>query len=178
MGDKPGPLFYPADAILAEEAFEQKKAAWTAPASFWTVDALDGTASFVDGFEGFCIQAAYIVDGAPVLGVIHEPVRQMTYWAIRGAGAYRRTAGTTTIAKSSMSRSIMVSIAGLPPCNWYLRTAGMMSYLPVGRPINSNRPSGPMTTVWLSQARSAEMMTLIPSAMAAPSLSVTLPRTR
>ncbi len=81
---------YPADAFLAEEAFEQKHAVWTAPAAYWTVDALDGTASFVDGFDGFCIQVAYVVDGAPVLGVIHEPVRRRTYWAIRGAGAYRQ----------------------------------------------------------------------------------------
>jgi fructose-1,6-bisphosphatase/inositol monophosphatase family enzyme len=80
---------YPADAFLAEEAFEQRQAVWTAPAAYWTVDALDGTASFVDGFDGFCIQVAYVVDGAPVLGVIHEPVRRMTYWAIRGTGAYR-----------------------------------------------------------------------------------------
>ena len=82
--------FYPADAFLAEEAFEQKKAPWTAPSPYWTVDALDGTASFVDGFDGFCIQVAYVVDGAPVMGVIHEPVRRTTYWAIRGAGAYRQ----------------------------------------------------------------------------------------
>ena len=81
---------FPTDAFLAEEAFEQKQAPWTAPVAYWAVDALDGTASFVDGFDGFCVQAAYIVDGAPVLGVVHEPARRATYWALRGAGAYRQ----------------------------------------------------------------------------------------
>ena len=83
---------YPGDAFLAEEAFEQKSSVWTAPPAYWTVDALDGTASFVDGFAGFCIQVAYIVDGKPMLGVDHEPMNRTTYWAIRGAGAYRQRA--------------------------------------------------------------------------------------
>jgi 3'(2'), 5'-bisphosphate nucleotidase len=81
---------FPETAVLAEEAFEQKQAPWTAPPAYWTIDALDGTASFVDGYDGFCVQVAYIVDGAPVLGIVHEPVRRMTYWATRGGGAYRQ----------------------------------------------------------------------------------------
>ena len=82
--------FYPTDCILAEETFEEKGDVWAAPSAFWTVDALDGTRSFVEGFDGFCVQVAYIVDGTPVLGIIHEPVRQVTYWAIRGGGAHKQ----------------------------------------------------------------------------------------
>src|SRR5690349_5970366 len=44
---------YPNDAFLAEEAFEQQRKPWTRHAAYWTVDALDGTASFIDGFDGF-----------------------------------------------------------------------------------------------------------------------------
>ncbi len=82
--------FYPSDHILAEESFEEQGDLWDAPPAFWTVDSLDGTRSFIEGFDGFCVQVAYIVDGAPVLGIIHEPVRRMTYWAIRGCGAYKQ----------------------------------------------------------------------------------------
>lgn len=85
---------FPDDAILAEEAFERKREEWTAPAAFWTVDALDGTASFVEGYDGFCAQVAYVVDGVPVLGVVHEPVARRTYWAVRGAGAFRQRLGS------------------------------------------------------------------------------------
>ena len=81
---------FPDIPVLAEEAFEQKKEPWTAPSAYWTVDALDGTASFVDGFDGFCAQVAYIVKDAPVLGVVHEPVRGTTYWGIQDGGAYRQ----------------------------------------------------------------------------------------
>jgi len=81
--------FFPADQFLAEEKFEESKIAWDAPPCFWTVDALDGTRSFVEGFDGFCVQVAYIVNGTPILGVIHAPVWQTTYWAIAGYGAYK-----------------------------------------------------------------------------------------
>ena len=80
---------YPSDRILAEESFEEQGGVWDAPSAFWTVDALDGTRSFIGGFDGFCVQVAYIIDGTSVLGIIHEPIRQMTYWAIRGQGAYK-----------------------------------------------------------------------------------------
>lgn len=84
--------FHPTDHILAEESFEEKGDAWHAPEAFWTVDALDGTRSFVEGFDGFCVQVAYVEDGQVKLGVVHEPVRRVTYWALKGQGAFRQTA--------------------------------------------------------------------------------------
>lgn len=77
------------DAILSEEAFESAGAAWSAPDAYWTVDALDGTRSFVDGFDGFCVQLAWVERGVVRLGVVHEPVHDRTYVAVAGAGAYR-----------------------------------------------------------------------------------------
>jgi 3'-phosphoadenosine 5'-phosphosulfate (PAPS) 3'-phosphatase len=82
---------FPHDRILAEEAFDRNKEPWTAATEYWTVDALDGTASFVDGFDGFCVQVAYIAHGVPLIGVIHEPARGASYWATRGGGAFRKT---------------------------------------------------------------------------------------
>jgi len=81
---------FPADHFLAEEEFEESQKTWHAPQRFWTVDALDGTRSFVEGFDGFCIQVAYIVNGFPKLGIIHAPAWQTTYWAIAGYGAYKQ----------------------------------------------------------------------------------------
>lgn len=82
---------YPQDRFLCEELFEQTGEAWNAPAVFWTIDALDGTRSFVEGFDGFCVQVAYVEDGQVKLGVVHEPVRRVTYWALEGQGAFRQT---------------------------------------------------------------------------------------
>ena len=82
--------FYPTDRILAEESFEGENHTWDAPSAFWTVDALDGTRSYIEGFGGFCVQVSYVVGGVPLLGIIHEPVRQVTYYATRGCGAYKQ----------------------------------------------------------------------------------------
>jgi len=83
--------FYPTDRILAEESFEEKGGVWDAPSAFWTVDALDGTRSFVKGFDGFCVQVAYVEAGQVKLGVVHEPVQHVSYWALEGQGAFRQT---------------------------------------------------------------------------------------
>lgn len=84
---------FPSDAFLSEEAFEESDGRWDSPAAYWTVDALDGTRSFADGFDGFCVQVAYVVDGVPCMGVVHEPVGDAAYLAVRGAGAYRLADG-------------------------------------------------------------------------------------
>jgi 3'(2'), 5'-bisphosphate nucleotidase len=80
---------YEAELFLAEEQFEQALAPWPGARAYWTVDALDGTRSFVEGYPGFCVQVAYIEDGAPVLGVIAEPVAGHVFVGARGAGAWR-----------------------------------------------------------------------------------------
>jgi len=80
---------FPDDEILAEERFELAAAPWHAPRSYWTVDALDGTRSYVEGFAGFCTQIAYVVAGVPELGVIYEPIARTIYIALAGAGAWR-----------------------------------------------------------------------------------------
>lgn len=76
--------------FLCEERFEAEGRKFAPTDSYWTVDALDGTRSFVEGYEGFCVQVAYVQDGAPVLGLIFEPVRQTLFFAVVGAGAFVR----------------------------------------------------------------------------------------
>ena len=83
---------FPGEPILSEEAFDEGRSTWKPTNAYWIVDGLDGTASFVDGFDGFCVQVGYVVDAVPVLGVIHEPASATTYWAAAGQGAYKRIA--------------------------------------------------------------------------------------
>jgi len=85
--------YFADDRLLAEEDFEARATEWDAPRSYWTIDALDGTRSFTGGFAGFCVQVAYVVDGAVRLGVVHEPALDQTYFAARGGGAYRQKRG-------------------------------------------------------------------------------------
>jgi 3'(2'), 5'-bisphosphate nucleotidase len=77
------------ERVLAEERFDREGIAWPGTRDYWTVDALDGTRSFVEGFDGFCVQVAYVAGGVPRLGAIAEPVSGAVYAAAEGAGAWR-----------------------------------------------------------------------------------------
>jgi 3'(2'), 5'-bisphosphate nucleotidase len=51
---------------------------------FWLLDPLDGTKEFIDRNGEFTINLALIHQNRPVLGLIHTPVLQVTYWAEQG----------------------------------------------------------------------------------------------
>jgi fructose-1,6-bisphosphatase/inositol monophosphatase family enzyme len=96
---------FPQDLYLAEERCEGTTA-WPGAATYWTVDALDGTRSYVDGYPGFCVQVAYVQDGRPCLGVIAEPVTGAVYAAAVGGGAWRLQAGEALQLATSLSATM------------------------------------------------------------------------
>lgn len=95
---------FPGEAFLAEERFEASGGAWMPVPTYWTVDALDGTRSFIDGFDGFCVQVAHLRDGAPVVAAIDEPAFGITWAAIAGHGAHvLRTDGWSRVPPRALS---------------------------------------------------------------------------
>jgi 3'-phosphoadenosine 5'-phosphosulfate (PAPS) 3'-phosphatase len=112
---------FPGEPVLSEEMFEEKNAAWSPPGAFWTVDALDGTRSYVEGYDGFCVQAAFIEGGEVRLGVIHEPVARTTYWALAGGNAY---------ADGPKGRTLLT--AREPAPGWPARPVFVDSTVPAG----------------------------------------------
>ena len=56
---------------------------------YWLIDPIDGTKAFIRGDDEFTVNIALIEGTAPVLGVVHCPVAQVTYWGVAGLGAYR-----------------------------------------------------------------------------------------
>lgn len=72
--------------VLSEEDpidYETRKN-WS---TFWLVDPLDGTKSFIKKEDDFTVNIALIDAGQPVAGVLAVPVTQKTYSAVRGEGA-------------------------------------------------------------------------------------------
>lgn len=57
----------------------------------WLVDPLDGTKEFVKRNGEFTVNIALITKGNPVLGVVHVPCQNKTYWAVKNKGAFLRT---------------------------------------------------------------------------------------
>jgi len=53
----------------------------------WVLDPLDGTTNFAHGFPHFAISLALYENSQPYLAIIHDPVKQETFTAIKGKGA-------------------------------------------------------------------------------------------
>jgi myo-inositol-1(or 4)-monophosphatase len=53
------------------------------------IDGIDGTRNFRDGNYGWCTSVCVRKAAENVIGVVHDPVCQETYWAVRGKGAFR-----------------------------------------------------------------------------------------
>lgn len=76
--------------ILSEELnpmplFEERKK-W---ATYWLIDPLDGTKSFLKGETDFAISVALIKNHQPILGVIELPMLDQCYFAFKNQGAYK-----------------------------------------------------------------------------------------
>ncbi len=81
---------WPEIPVLSEESAEipyAERAAWD---RYWLVDPLDGTREFIKRNGEFTVNIALIEDGAPVLGVVHAPVIEVTYTGVFEAGAWKR----------------------------------------------------------------------------------------
>lgn len=55
---------------------------------YFIIDPIDGTASFIHGFDGFVTQAAFIRNGIVESAAICVPVTGELFWAVRRKGAY------------------------------------------------------------------------------------------
>jgi len=78
---------HPRHALLAEEAGEVRAVAGADSDYKWIVDPLDGTTNYAHGYPVFCVSIALEHAGRVVVGVVHDPLRDETFAAERGAGA-------------------------------------------------------------------------------------------
>jgi 3'(2'), 5'-bisphosphate nucleotidase len=76
--------------ILSEEGkhlpYEERKN-WT---QFWLVDPLDGTKEFIKRNGEFTVNIALIEGNKPVVGVVHVPVTDTTYFGSLNGGAFKQ----------------------------------------------------------------------------------------
>ncbi|HEY4185636.1 MAG TPA: 3'(2'),5'-bisphosphate nucleotidase CysQ [Polyangia bacterium] len=85
---------FPDDALLSEETPDGE--ARLGRSRVWIVDPLDGTRDFVARTGDFNVHVALAVDGIPTVGVVHHPLRDVTFLAVRGEGAVVDAHGART----------------------------------------------------------------------------------
>ena len=80
---------YPAIPFISEETkltpYAERKN-WN---RFWLIDPIDGTKEFIKKNGEFTVNIALIEDGVPVVGVVHVPAQNKTYYGVKGEGSFK-----------------------------------------------------------------------------------------
>lgn len=94
---------FPGHGFMSEEG-----AAWEGD-GLWIVDPLDGTVNFAHGYPCFCVSIAFRRGEETLVGVVHDPVRDETYTATNGGGAFMGGSKLNVSATPSLERSLLVT---------------------------------------------------------------------
>lgn len=78
---------------LSEEGGEVPPATRRGWRRHWLIDPLDGTREFIKRNDQFTVNIALIEDGEPILGVVHAPALEASWYGAAGHGAFKRTGG-------------------------------------------------------------------------------------
>jgi myo-inositol-1(or 4)-monophosphatase len=79
------------------------------PGQWWVVDAVEGAVNYVHGMPEWGVTVTLMRDSQPVLAVVRQPVGDLTYTAVRGAGAQVNGQRLHTSAKTSLGAAIAVT---------------------------------------------------------------------
>ena len=73
----------------------------------WIVDPLDGTRNYASGIPFFSVVVGLALDGEPLVGVNHDPVRGETFEAERGRGAFLNGEPIRVSEKSAIEECVL-----------------------------------------------------------------------
>jgi myo-inositol-1(or 4)-monophosphatase len=98
---------FPQDGWLSEESPDDP--ARLANTRVWIVDPIDGTKALVNRMPEFCISAALIEQGAPIVAAIYNPSTDELFTAVRGGGLFLNGTRLTPSRAHDYNPVIMVS---------------------------------------------------------------------
>ncbi len=94
---------FPDFGILAEES---KPVAGASPYR-WVVDPLDGTRNYAQSIPHFCTIVALAQEDEVIAGVVYDPVREETFTAAKGQGAFLNGSAISVSETTELSRSLL-----------------------------------------------------------------------
>lgn len=124
--------------VFSEEAADIPYSVRSTWQRYWLVDPLDGTKEFISRNGEFTVNIALIENGVPTLGVVHVPVRDVTYWGTAQSGAWRVNADgraeriQVRASVGSPVRVVGSKSHGGDSLNAFLSRLGPHELLPVG----------------------------------------------
>jgi len=101
---------FPDHLIVAEEASAGTSPQRPAADQYaWYLDPLDGTVNFAHGHPHFCVALALARGPEVQLGIVHDPVRNETWFAERGRGATLNGAPITVSAVTDLGAALIAT---------------------------------------------------------------------
>ena len=125
----------PDDGWLSEETEDSPDR--LAKSRVWVIDPIDGTEEFIAGIPEFAISVALVVEGTPVIGVLHNPATAELFYAYADGGAFCndtpiRCSPCQTLEQASMLVSQTEHrkglLAGLVPLAREIQYIGSVAY--------------------------------------------------
>jgi len=95
----------PDDAIVGEEGIPEEGSSGLR----WVVDPLDGTVNFLFGIPHWCVSIACEDRDGGVAAVVHDPIRDETFNAVRGGGAFLADRRLAISAKTDLADALVAT---------------------------------------------------------------------
>ncbi len=127
---------FPHDPVISEELPTAEGA--LATSRMWLVDPIDGTKDFIRGSDGFSVMIGLALHGRPVLGVVHQPAVDRTFFATPDGGAHVLTNGVvqplqvSTVASAGDARLVASASHRSPDIDRVKQTLGIENEQNVG----------------------------------------------
>ena len=106
----------------------------------WIIDPLDGTHNFLHGIPHYCVSVALEIKGVIQHALVHDPVRDETFYASKGHGAYLNDMRLRIDAKSSLTDSIVAT--GFPFNNRDVFNRYMLQFKSIFKSVSDIRRAG------------------------------------
>lgn len=99
----------------------------------WVVDPLDGTREFVKGIPEFCVSIAFVDDGQPVAGGIHNPATNETFVGSIETGVFYNGKPARPSERSTLRGAVaLASRSELKRGEWKTFESGALQIRPMG----------------------------------------------
>jgi len=76
---------------------------------YWYVDPVDGTSNMSHRFPWACVSVGLVVEGVPVVGVVHDPIQENEFYGAQGLGAYLNGRPMRVSAGGELARALLAT---------------------------------------------------------------------
>jgi 3'(2'), 5'-bisphosphate nucleotidase len=92
---------FPGDPLISEEL--PPAAGALGSERLWLIDPIDGTKDFIQGTDGYAVMIGLVRAGRPVVGVVHIPAQDRTYWGTPEGSFMQLGSEVTKLAVSGVA---------------------------------------------------------------------------